>query len=103
MFVASITTSWLAFFVNFLSCGISQAPGDGDPLCVDATINGTPNPFFTNLTYLANERPLMDSRDYVALLDGDNSPWQQVDNDDNDTNELDTNVRCMHCKINFVV
>ena len=86
MFVASIF--WLAFFVNFSSCVQSQAPGDGDQLCVDATINGSLNPFFTNLTYPANERPLMDSRHYVALLEGDNPPWQQMDDDENSTNHL---------------
>lgn len=87
--------SWLLFFVNFVGCILSQAPGDGDPLCVDESINGSSNPFFTNLTYPANRRPLMDSRDYVALLEGDNPPWQQVDDDNNNTNELATNVRCM--------
>ena len=83
----------LALFVSFVSRALSQAPGDGDSFCVDATINGVPNVFFTNITYPANERPLMDSRDYVTLLDGSNPPWQQVDNDNNNTNELATHVR----------
>ena len=83
----------LALFLSFVSRALSQAPGDGDSLCVDATINGVPNPFFTNITYPANERPLMDSRDYVTLLDAPNPPWQQVDNDNNNTDELVTHVR----------
>ena len=45
--------------------------------------NGVPNVFFTSITYPANQHPLMDSRDYVALLDGPNPTWQQVDNDNN--------------------
>ena len=83
----------LLFFVSFVSRALSQAPGDGDSFCVDAVINGVPNVFFTNITYPANERPLMDSRDYVALLDGDNPPWQQVDNDNNNMDGLATHVR----------
>ena len=37
-------------------------------------------------TYADNVRPLMDSRDYVVLLQGSEGahiPWQQVDNDNN--------------------
>ena len=83
----------LVFFVSVVSRVLSQAPGDGDSFCVDPIINGVPNVFFTNITYPANERPLMDSRDYVALLDGPNPPWQQVDNDNNNDDELATHVR----------
>ena len=83
----------LAFFVSFLSRVLSQAPGDGDSFCVDAIINGVPNVFFTNITYPADERPLMDSRDYVTLLQGDNPKWQQVDNDNNNDHEISTHVR----------
>ena len=86
-------TAWVAFFVSFVNYVVSQAPGDGDSFCVDATINGVPNSFFTNITYPANERPLMDSRDYVGLLNGPNPPWQQVDNDNNNTGDVVTNVR----------
>ena len=85
----------LVFFVSFVSRALSQAPGDGDSFCVDPILNGEPNVFFTNITYPANEHPLMDSRDYVALLDGDNPTWQQVDNDNNNTNLVATHVRYM--------
>ena len=86
-------TAWVAFFVSFVNYVVSQAPGDGDSFCVDATINGVPNSFFTNITYPANERPLMDSRDYVGLLDRDDPTWQQVNNDNNNTGEYVTTVR----------
>ena len=66
---------------------MAQAPGDGDPLCTDEIVNGMTNPFFLNRPmYEASERPLMDSRDYVGLLQGAYIPWQSVDNDNNNTN-----------------
>ena len=72
---------------------MGQAPGDGHPLCTDEVVNGMTNPFFFNRpTYSASERPLMDSRDYVALLQG-SMPWQSVDNDDNNTVGITTSVR----------
>ena len=83
----------LVFFFSFVSLVLSQAPGDGDSFCVDAVVNGVPNMFFTNITYPANECPLMDSRDYVAVLVGPNSPWQQVDNDNSNNDEVATHVR----------
>ena len=75
------------------SCVVmAQAPGDGDPLCTDEVVNGTTNPFFPNRpTYSASERPLMDSRDYVGLLQG-TMPWQSVDNDDNNPAGIATSV-----------
>ena len=88
---------WLAFVFSFVYCVVSQAPGDGDSLCTDEFINGGENPFFDNRpTYADNVRPLMDSRDYVVLLKGDKGahiPWQQVDNDNNNTDETVTEVR----------
>ena len=83
----------LVFFVSFVSRALSQAPGDGDSFCVDPILNGVPNVFFTNITYPANERSLMDSRDYVALLGGPNPTWQQVNNDNNNTDFIATHVR----------
>ena len=75
-----------------LSYVIAQAPGDGDPLCVDEVFNGEDNPFFDlHPTYAANERPLMDSRDYISLLQG-NPTWQMVDNDNNNTGTVITSV-----------
>ena len=88
-----VATFGLVVFVSFVSRALSQAPGDGDSFCVEAVINGVTNPFFTNITYPANERPLMDSRDYVGLLYGPNPPWQQVDNDNNNADEIATHVR----------
>ena len=84
----------LVFMVCFVSSVVSQAPGDGDSFCVDERVNGSRNPYFDlRPTYPANVRPLMDSRDYVGLLHGsDNPPWQQVDNDDNNTAQVATEV-----------
>ena len=77
-----------------------QAPGDGDSLCTDEFVNGMENPFYDNRpTYAGNVRPLMDSKDYVVLLEreGDEGAhiprWQQVDNDNNNTDETVTEVR----------
>ena len=87
---------WLVLALSFVSCVVSQAPGDGDSLCVDEFIDGQENPFFTfRPTYADNVRPLMDSRDYVFLLQGSQTahiPWQQVDNDNNNSNEIVTEV-----------
>ena len=86
---------WLVVVLSFVSCVLSQAPGDGDPLCIQAVVDGITSPFFpSHPTYPANERPLMDSRDYTALLQAGNPPvWQQVDNDNNNTITEVTNVR----------
>ena len=90
---------WLVLVLSFVSCVLSQAPGDGDPLCVQEVVDGITSPFFAlHPTYPANERPLMDSRDYIALLQWGNPPvWQQVDNDQNNTAEDATNVRYFRC------
>ena len=88
--------SLLVLVLRFACCIVSQAPGDGDPLCVDEAINGEENPFFAlRPTYADNVRPLMDSRDYVVLLTEDETahiPWQQVDNDNNNTDRVVTEV-----------
>ena len=87
---------WLLLVFSFVSRVVAQAPGDGDNLCTDEFINGKGNPFFMNRpTYADNERPLMDSRDYIVLLEGGEMsyiPWQQVDNDHNNTDQVVTNV-----------
>ena len=87
---------WLVTLCVGLAGGVQdQAPGDGSPLCTDETINGTENPFFANHpVYSASERPLMDSRDYLRLLQGERLyiPWQTVDRDNNNTNEDSTSV-----------
>ena len=74
-----------------------QAPGDGDALCTDEIVGGMTNPFFANRpVYSASERPLMDSRDYVRLLQGSDGvyiPWQSVDRDNNNSVEVTTEVR----------
>ena len=78
------------------SCIRHQAPGDGDPICIEETIGGGLNPFFANRpVYSPNERPLMDSRDYVRLLAGSGNvylPWQSVDRDNNNAAEIFTEV-----------
>ena len=97
------------FLVTCLaSCVFSQAPGDGDSLCVNSTVdNGTalvPNPFLRP-SYPANVMGLMDSREYVNLLDDPNPAWQQVDNDISNSDEVATNVShelFVHCGlVNF--
>ena len=86
----------LVLVINFVCRVVSQAPGDSDSLCVDEVINNGPNPFFNKRpTYADNVRPLMDSWDYVVLLTVGGAvhiPWQQVDNDDNNTEEVVTKV-----------
>lgn len=80
--------------LSFFSCTLSQAPGDGDALCLDPFIDGQPNPFFSNRpVYPANIGVLMDSRDYASLLEqGDMPVWQQVDNDNSNSDDFVTNV-----------
>lgn len=73
-----------------------QAPGDSDPICTEETIDGVQNPFFANRpVYSANERPLMDSRDYNHLLQSQSGyiPWQSVDVDDSNSNDIVTEVK----------
>ena len=49
--------------VKFVTLVSSQAPGDGDPICVQEVVDGKTSPFFPlHPTYPANEHPLMDSR-----------------------------------------
>ena len=87
---------WLGLVFGFIDCIEGQAPGDGDALCTEETIDGTPNPFFAlHPVYSARERPLMDSRDYVHLLQESGNvytPWQSVDRDNN-TGDVVTEVR----------
>ena len=90
----------LFLLASFLSCVCSQAPGDGDSLCVDQLVdNGTalvPNPFL-HPSYPVNVRPLMDSRDYLSLLDDPNPAWQQVDNDTSNSGGVPTHVGHEEC------
>ena len=93
----------LFLIVCFVNCVFSQAPGDGDSVCVDPVVdNGTalvPNPFFSlRPNYPANVRPLMDSRDYLSLLDDPNPTWQQVDNDTSNSGGDATHVsrKCLN-------
>ena len=37
---------WLVFVVSFVSCVLCQAPGDGDPICVQEVVDGITSPFF---------------------------------------------------------
>lgn len=80
---------------SLLCCSFSQAPGDGDPLCINEMIDGSPNTYLNysaRPVYPATVWPLMDSRDYVNLLLGRDAVWQQVDQDTNNTPEIATNV-----------
>ena len=74
-----------------------QALGDGDPLCTEEIIDGIQNPFFNNHpVYSANERPLMDSRDYNRLLQESGNvyvPWRSVNRDNNNTGDAITEVK----------
>ena len=81
----------LATVLSVLTCCVlAQAPGDGDAFC-DVNQNDTiPAP--------GNVRVLMDSRDYVDLLQGENPVWQQVDNDRNNAEDVATSVSII---INF--
>ena len=84
---------------SFLSCTLCQAPGDGDAMCLDPFIDGQANPFFSfRPVYPANIGVLMDSRDYASLLQqGDMPVWQQVDNDNNNSDSFVTSVS--HCTV----
>ena len=85
----------LFLMASLVSCVFSQAPGDGDSLCVDPLVdNGTalvPNPFLRP-SYPANVRGLMDSREYLSLLDDPNPTWQQVDSDTSNSGGHATHV-----------
>ena len=85
---------YVELFLSVISRTEAQAPGDGNPICTEEVVNGMANPFFAlRPTYSPNERPLMDSRYYVGLLQGgDNIPWQSVDNDNNNTAGVATAV-----------
>ena len=87
----------LALFLAIAPFVHGQAPGDGSDLCTEDSIQGFPNPFFEiHPVYSASERPLMDSRDYLRLLQGNGDidvPWQSVDMDNNNSNALITEVK----------
>ena len=90
---------WLGLVFGLADCIEGQAPGDGDPLCTEETINGMSNTFFAlHPVYSASERPLMDSRDYTRLLQESGNyyiPWQSVDRDNNNTGDVVTEVRSL--------
>ena len=92
---AAFSTLVLAFLAVAIRVQ-SQAPGDGDALCTQETIDGSPNPFFAiHPVYSPNERPLMDSRDYLRLLGNFafEAPWQSVDRDTNNTDDVASEVK----------
>ncbi|CAI8044856.1 Ephrin type-A receptor 4-A [Geodia barretti] len=84
----------LALFLAIATFVHGQAPGDGSDLCTEDSIQGFPNPFFEiRPVYSASERPLMDSRDYLRLLQESGDayvPWQSLDRDNNNTNMVVT-------------
>ena len=87
----------VVLLISHAGCVQDQAPGDGYVICTEETIDGVHNPFFANRPmYSANERPLMDSRDYNRLLQESGDayvPWQSLDRDHNNTNMVVTEVR----------
>ena len=87
----------VVLLISHAGCVQDQAPGDGVAICTEEIVNGEPNPFFAiHPMYSANERPLMDSRDYNRLLQESGDayvPWQSVDRDNNNTNMVVTEVR----------
>ena len=94
--MARLVVLWLGLVLEFAGCVQDQAPGDGSPLCTDEMVDGMANPFFANHpVYSPSERPLMDSRDYIRLLEGGAGvylPWQSVDRDNNNSNMFITEV-----------
>ena len=99
-FSERIVSSFVVVVVLLIShagCVQDQAPGDGVAICAEEIVNGELNPFFSNRpVYSANERPLMDSRDYNRLLQESGDayvPWQGLDRDNNNTNMVVTQVR----------
>ena len=83
----------LIILVTIFAHGWTQAPGDGSSYCLQETFDGVPNPFFiAKPPYEKNIWPLMDSRDYMSLLLGQESVWKQVDEDTNNTAGVATNV-----------
>ena len=98
--MVSLKSSLGLVLVLALASGVlGQAPGDGHLLCTEETISGFHNPFFaSHPVYSANERPLMDSRDYSRLLQESGTlyiPWQSVDRDNNNTGDVVTEVNCV--------
>ena len=80
-------------FATFVAHCWAQAPGDGSSYCLQEIIDGVQNPFFfTKPPYEKGIWPLMDSRDYMSLLLGEESVWQHVDADTNNTAGVATNV-----------
>lgn len=83
----------LLILASVLGYSLSQAPGDGSSYCFQESIDGVKNPFFaTRPVYAENIRPLMDSRDYMSLLIGEDAVWQRVDADSNNMNGVATHV-----------
>ena len=93
----TLVVLWPVLLTGHAGCVQDQAPGDGAAICIDEILNGDPNPFFANRPmYSANERPLMDSRDYNRLLQESGDayvPWQSLDRDNNNTIDVVTEVR----------
>ena len=79
----------LCFVSSLLCLADSQAPGDGDKVC----INDPHHPVYDGYIH-----PLMDTRDYIQLLpnsDGEYGVWQSLDKDKN-------NPRGRHSEVNII-
>ena len=103
----ALVVLWPVLLTGHAGCVQDQAPGDGVAICTEETINGMANPFFANRpVYSASERPLMDSRDYNRLLQESGDaylPWQRLDRDNNNTNDVATEVRTIYSHSYYVI
>ena len=86
---------WVILLVELLlkvNRGYSVAPGDEkQQFCENLrSVGAAPTP-----SYSANMRVLMDSWNYQILLPPrSGAVWDQMDNDENNSNDITTNVSC---------
>ena len=85
-----LTSHGLVLLLCLASLAGSQAPGDGDQVCIDLSLHPE---------YEDNTHPLMDSRDYIQVLPGTNDgPWQKLNLDENNQDNQKTQVYMYFCK-----
>ena len=90
--LCSSTLTVVCVMVLLLCLAGSQAPGDGDQICIDSS---------SHPEYEDHTHPLMDSRDYKQVLPGTNdSPWQKLNLDENNQDNQKTEV-CTFAKVNY--
>ena len=84
--LCSSTLTVVCVMVLLLCLAGSQAPGDGDQVCIDLSLH----PEYEDHTH-----PLMDSRDYIQILPlvrNATDMWQKLDLDDNNLPGAQTEV-----------